>query len=224
MLSRYIYSTGGIGWHYATIRYRLLHRSFRKNVFDWLDNWTPRSDELILIGPSAGWFLSCRFLNKFKCITAVDIDPLAKSLFFLTHGRPAPMKWINRDITNSLSEILAQSPNAAILFCNILGQIGVGRPDFQDFLSELTKILAKRRWASFHDRFSTNSVLPHYKNFNAISIERGLDAKELQRFGFSGVWTDHGTGFLSKPSQPRKIFPWFLTPTTFHLVEAVYHD
>ena len=65
--------------------------------------------------------------------------------------------WIGADFVVCLPQILAAHPGAAVLFCNVLGQLGVERSDYEQRLAQLPGWLEGREWGSFHDRYSTRT-------------------------------------------------------------------
>jgi hypothetical protein len=130
-------------------------------VARWLDAWHPDSHHLVLIGPSGGYALNARFLDRFQRITVLEPDALARHLlrkrFADFKFEFAESHWLAQPDGGHL---LAQRyPDAAFLFCNLLGQKLVGqgaRHDRQAWLAALQTALQQREWASWHDLASTS--------------------------------------------------------------------
>jgi hypothetical protein len=202
-----------------------LHDPFRESVSTFLQSWNPSASQLIIVGPSAGWFLPDSFLCRFSRLTLIDLDTSAPLSFALGHGRSlrrsgTRTKWIHADFVDCLPQVLSANGDAAILFCNILGQLALEREDYEARLGELPQWLAGRRWASFHDRYSAR--IPISKAFEATaftSFEK-MDAQMLQRLGLSGEWMDHGTDAVLPAGVLRHYFAWHIVPDRLHWIEA----
>jgi len=202
-----------------------LHDPFRESVSTFLQSWNPSASQLIIVGPSAGWFLPDSFLCRFSRLTLIDLDTSAPLFFALGHGRSlrrsgTRTKWIHADFVDCLPQVLSANGDAAILFCNILGQLALEREDYEARLGELPRWLAGRRWASFHDRYSVR--IPISKAFEATaftSFEK-MDAQMLQRLGLSGEWMDHGTDAVLPAGVLRHYFAWHIVPDRLHWIEA----
>lgn len=252
MTSRWDNPTGGFGYHVGAFARRDgVWAPFVRDVARWLAAWSPPERELLLVGPSGGHCLDMDFLGRFSRVVAVDIDPFAPWVFrwrarrALRAGRTR-LEWDSRDHLSpgprgfdpdALRALVAAHPGAAVLFCNILGQLPLlgddrapGQDDdhppegsYERWLRALPDALAGRSWATFHDRLS-GPVRP-----------RGLDpdtpvawssAEELVRRHYPltddpdlGL-LDHRTSVLL-PEAPRRQFVWELAPGLFHLIEAM---
>ncbi len=55
-------TTGGLRWHLRAFLRRGQWRSTSELIADWLDHIHPTHSELLLIGGSAGWIMSGRWL------------------------------------------------------------------------------------------------------------------------------------------------------------------
>ena len=218
--------TGGLFWHMrALVARRSLWAPFRVGVEDWLASWTPPSDELLLVGPSAGWCLPDAFLTRFARLQAFDIDPAAQPLFRWVHGGAlrragAALSWTQADFFADVAGILAAHPAAAVLFCNVAGQRCIQTPDSQAVEAEmmrLQQLLTGRSWASFHDLLSGRAsvVLP------SRPLAGRMDARDLiASYGLGGEWYDHSTGSLLPQGVQRRILPWRFQRDRLHLIEA----
>ena len=185
-----------------------LHKDFRENIRQWLLDWKPNCDSLILLGPSAGWFLPRAFTERFSLIFSYDIDLCAKPLFHLVHRRTEGIIWHSADFTVCLESILRKHPRSAVLFCNVLGQLGVTHTHYEEILRDIPNILSRYHWASFHDRYSTEDGRNTFNHVQPFSTRQAMTIDVLQELGFCGNWTDHGTGSLLTDNTIRRYFPW----------------
>ena len=213
--------TGGPVWHMrACVRRPKLWRPFRRSIEAWLDDWNPRSRELLLIGPSAGWCLPEKALCRFSVVHAMDPDPFASFLFRIMHSRVRMGDWIRGDFFAEGSAFLDQHPNAAILFCNMLGQrryVNRNVASVESELSELKNRLMGRDWASFHDLLSGDGQA----NMPAFDVAATPDQSDLlSSLDLSGEWLDHLTRDVFSTSMTRRIIPWQFAKGRLHLVEA----
>lgn len=249
MTSRWNNPTGGLGYHLSALRRRGAWAPFARCVARWLAEWSPSETTLMLVGPSGGHCLDPVFLRRFAHVVAVDIDPFAP-WFFRWRMRDAlrgvTLAWDPRDHLSPgargfdvapLRALLAAHPEAAVLFCNILGQLpllGEDRAPEQDddappegsyehFLRALPGVLAGRSWATFHDRLS-GPVAP--QGLDESAPVPWCAAEELARRHYSltdaedHALLDHRTSALL-PEVPRWQFAWALAPGMFHLIEAM---
>jgi len=225
--------TGGLQWHARVLRCWRLHQPFRDEIAEFLGAWRPDSTGLILVGASAGWFLPSRFLSHFSRLTIIELDRSAPFFFRLRHGAElrragSSAEWIFGDFVSRLPPLLRERGGTPVLFCNVLGQLGLERTDYERWLEALPEMLDGHPWASFHDRFSTvieggfDSATGDrgFPNPRGFVSELPLDSVRLQQLGHQGVWIDHGTGELLPAGVPRRYLPWRITPKRFHWVEA----
>ena len=216
--------SGGLLWHWRALVGWRRHRSVRQQVAQWLEQWQPPVRHLIAVGMSGGWLLPNRFLQRFKHITIIDTDPSAKLVFTLLHGRRlraagVTVRWCRADFVTELPQQIANDA-AAVLFCNVLGQLPLEREDAAPVLAALPAQLQRHHWASFHDRYSGNAVdlcKPPPEHLDTVS---SLDSQALQRLGCRGEWADHGTGALLPLGVARRSFAWHLTAHRLHWLEA----
>jgi len=252
MTSRWDNPTGGFGYHLrALFRRGGLWAPFVQNLSRWLHTWSPPEAELLLIGPSGGHCLDLAYLARFSRITAVDIDPFAPWVFrwrarrLLREGR-THLTWDARDHLSPgpqgcsiepLRALLAAHPDAAVLFCNILGQLPIlgddrapGHTDeaplagsYEHWLRALPEALGDRSWATFHDRLS-GPVPPHALDEDHPVPWSSSEKLVQQHYPPTDDPTlallDHRTSGLLR-DVPRWQFVWELAPGLFHLIEAL---
>ena len=181
--------SGGLVYHWRALRHGHKWRPFREQIADWLQNWPPRSKQLLLIGPSAGYTLPTEWLAKFEQVVAYDLDPLAPALFRWQHAK-VPIRFEKQDMfwhqgnlsLRSLQKALRDHPDAAMLFSNVLGQVllegQASESQWYSFLKDLRRQLQGREWASYHDLFSTKDgeIIDH---MTQGAWSDGLDKREF---------------------------------------------
>ena len=220
--------SGGVVWHWRALRLRRQWAEFNGNIALWLNQWEHRCTGLLLLGPSAGWCLPDSFLCRFPSIHAVDTDPLAPALFGLVHGRAlassgGKVSWERADICMALERLLEAFPGHALLFCNMLGQHALHRPEAglaEAEIAALGRRLKGRQWASFHDRLSglwaANRPVPQ-----AFILDATEEAMPLaKRVNAAGEWRDHLTTRVLPSSGARLLLPWRIRPGRLHWIEA----
>lgn len=158
--------SGGLYYHGRALLNGNRWQPFREQIREWLATWPcNQKQDLILIGPSAGYSLPSEWLREFPALHAFDLDPLAAPLFRLRHKHPslqfhrANLFWQDGRLSLApLKEILRKYPRANILFCNVIGQIllehQASEEDWLSFLRQLRLALKGRSWASYHDVLS----------------------------------------------------------------------
>ncbi len=214
--------SGGLAWHWRARRAARRYGPFRLAIESWLTEWSPPCTRLILVGPSAGWTLPGAWLSQFQEILAIDLDPLARWFFTLNHPglNDRSVTWLRSDLVTELPRRLAAWPDAAVLFCNVLGQLAVEREDHELVLAELPRMLRRHHWASFHDCYTGDVSRHEFDSIGPISLQRRMSADDLQRLGLSGEWRDHGTGQLFPAQHLRAYFPWWILEDKLHWIEA----
>ncbi len=216
--------SGGLAWHWRAWRAASRYHPFRAAIQDWLTTWAPPCRRLVLVAPSAGWTLPSDWLSRFDEIVAIDLDPLAPWLFRRNHQRhlvqSKKLQWIRRDLVSELPLRLADWPDAAVLFCNVLGQLAVERDDHETVLAMLPQMLRRQHWASFHDCYTGDVSMREFASLNPFSLERRMKAVDLQRLGLGGEWRDHGTGGLFPEQHVRQYFPWWIREDKLHWIET----
>lgn len=231
--------SGGLVYHARALRYRAgLWAPFRRAVDEWLAEALPLADELILVGPSAGHCLPLARLARVRRLLVLEPDPVARwwlgrrlavprievetrDLLVepLLHGRPG------------LTTLLDRRPGAAVLFCNVLGQLQLSEVEQARFHRELQcqlmPRLATRRWASFHDRWSlvraaSEPPLPDVIRFASAPTDAELGAACFGTQGPAITVLEHGTARLFPQAAEHRYFGWQITPRALHVVEAVH--
>jgi len=212
--------SGGLRWHgRAFVRRHVLWKPFRDALAAFLARWQPATRSLILVGPSAGWCLPDAFLGRFDRIIAVDPDRWAPWLFRRVHPEARLAEWIRADFFAAAPELLAREPDAALLFCNVLGQLrfaGFEEPEIAARLAGLPTLLEGHPWASFHELLSgVTEVTPRALPLAGPPFAEAL----LRQLGLAGEWLDHGAGAALPKTMARDIVPWRFAPERLHLVE-----
>lgn len=216
--------SGGLFYHLRARRYRAtLWRPFHAAVAAWLAAWQPGRPHLVLVGPSGGYALPAPFLQRFARVTVLEPDPLARFIlarrfpgvafrFAASAGlaRPEGFAWLAE-----------RHPDAALLFCNLLGQEPIGQgAGFERgvWLAGLASALSGRAWASWHDLASTARA-PQRHGVIRLPRAQALEAL-LARYWAGGELeiVDHECTGLC-PDLPREYAIWPLRPGQYHLVE-----
>ncbi len=221
-----LHPSGSLPYHLRAWRWRhSLWAPFHAQVRRWLTDWRPFARHLVLIGPSGGYALTAQFLERFEHIDVLEPDPLARWLL----RRRFPnflFRWHDgRDLPKAggFSRLAARFPEAAFLFCNLLGQELQGQPaDFRRaaWLAELEPALANREWASWHDLASTSRPPDRPP---PPAIEQAMPLDRLLAACWEGgelAVIDHDTAGLC-PQLPRRYAIWRLSPGSHHLIEWI---
>ncbi|MEY4212573.1 MAG: hypothetical protein RL458_798 [Pseudomonadota bacterium] len=238
--------TGGAVWHVRALRASGRWRPTREAIASWLGTLRFESRHLVLVGASAGWMMSTDFLERFRCIEAIDIDPLARPLFAWRHGRRlrragTSVHWHRLDALLRLEALMARWPDAAWLFDNVLGQQIYRHHDLdavEAALAGLPRRLAGREWASVHDWLSGPALPGDVGAVLSRPIERavleptGLRLKDrnhsldaagealLATINASGEWQDHRTACVFPPGTSVSLIPWEFLPGKWHWLQA----
>jgi hypothetical protein len=234
-LAALVNPAGGLRYHWRALRHHRRWGPFTRALAGWLDEWKPTEDALLLVGPSAGYCLPGPFLARFATLDVVEPDPLARALlrrrFRALAGR---MRWHPSDYLHPApgcpAALVREFPARAILFCNVLGQLpllypaAVDAPSFAAWKAELAECLARRRWASFHDRLS-GPLAPRLTGLSEPFPGPLAEVDLLRRFfpptgGDRVELEDHATADLF-PGHARCFLAWEIRPGYFHLIEAV---
>ena len=219
--------SGGPVWHWRALWRQLRWNHFKSELAGHLQNWQPPAKNLLLLGPSAGWCLPSGFLSRFETIDAIDIDPLAPTLFRFNHGlalarSKTRLNFHKLNLVRSFDEILQAYPDHAILFANMLGQHTFhdenearARSTIESFKGRLTH----RHWATFHDRLS-GFYPPGQPLPKAVATMEAMDSAVLAtQLGLSGQWLDHLTANALPDGVERHLIAWPLLHDWLHIVE-----
>ncbi len=231
--------SGGLVYHARALRFRDgLWAPFREALADWLARHLPVTDELILVGPSGGHCLPIEHLSRFGRLLVLEPDPLARRILALRLPR-ARLMVEHRDLLVqpllsggvALDALLQRRPHAAVLFCNLLGQLHLelseqAQTHFQaELRRRVVPLLDGRPWASFHDRWSLDRGLdqpiPALRRFERQPDDDELGAALFGPTGAPITVLDHGTSSLFPETLSRSYFSWQITPKALHVVEGV---
>ena len=236
--------SGGLRWHWRAWRSRTLWAPTCTDIAAWLAQVQPRSKELILLGPSAGWMLPTDWLLRFERIHAVDIDPWAARFFKYRHGaalQAGGTRWDYQtgDALADLPRLLTVHPQACVLFDNLLGQLRFHAPSWQDpltftaqQLADVQRLLRGREWGSVHDLLSGPAQglargqafpaarLPGTASTNSPAQARQLDTAWLSAAGVQGEWLDHLTEQVFPAGTLVRDIAWAFSPRYWHWLQA----
>lgn len=236
-------TTGGWRWHLRAFWRRRRWRDTSAHIADWLATTRPAHQQLLLIGGSAGWMMSGRWLQSFREVLLVDIDPHAAWLFRVNHGRAlhasgTRLQFLRADGLTDLGLLLATYPHASVFFDNVLGQHLYRVPDLDQAEHELAQMasrLSGRDWGSVHDLFSgpvDPLALPPAPQhiFDADRDDRGLlvsglrdtplHLKLLAQVGGAGDWMDHLTSGVFPVGSRSRLIAWPFLPSYAHWLQA----
>jgi hypothetical protein len=188
-------TTGGLRWHIRAFWQRRRWQSTSAQIADWLAGTRPASSHLLLIGGSAGWMMSSAWLQRFRQIDLIDIDPHASWLFRLNHGRAlraagTHLRFFQSDGLRDLERLLGESPEASIFFDNVLGQHLYRVGDMAVAEAELGQIAVRLRgrdWGSVHDLYSgpvdpAQAAPSPISRYHALSDAQGLVVDGLREW------------------------------------------
>jgi hypothetical protein len=194
-------------------------------VRKFLSEWNPKSRNLILIGPSGGYSLPEGWLSKFDSITAFEPDFMARMLFENRH-RVNP-QWIRKGFPFHDFSALREIPKegAAVLFCNILGQLPIRNPS--RFQTVMQQELKGREWASYHDALSGEGI-----EFDLEDRRPGrASLQEMESWSYVKNPKKREVSVNSHPAPDLfrggdalefRYWQWRILPNFTHLIEGVY--
>jgi len=236
--------SGGLKWHLRAFLNRKKWGLLKNGLNTELADWQVSKNELLLVGPSAGWTLPNAYLNQFSRIHAIDLDPLAKRLFLTNHPLlKNKLHWQTADYLEQLPQWLSdpKNTNTPLLFCNTLGQRGLHTENLDQTLADFSKIqgwVKNHDWFSYHDRLSFQ--LPKHSNAHRIVKELSDTASQLKQTGTlptellltalrlaelrstQGLQleiTDHCTEHVLPSACSRSYQAWPMTPRSIHIIE-----
>lgn len=236
-------TTGGLRWHVRAFWQRRRWQPTAQRIANWLSHTRPAHAHLLLIGGSAGWMMSSAWLQRFRQIDLIDIDPHAAWLFRMNHGRAlrasgTALRFFQRDGLQDLEALLAASPDATIFFDNVLGQHLYRVRDLTQAEAELNQLaqrLAGRDWGSVHDLYSgpveigRAAAQPVWR-YEGVNEPRGLTVEGLRdtpmhkrllaQVGGHGEWMDHLTSTVFPVGTSSELIAWPFLPTYAHWLQA----
>jgi hypothetical protein len=234
--------SGGFAWHWQAWRSRQLWSPSVEFISNWLDSQQvhQKHDTLLLIGASAGWMMSNRWLCQFKEIQTFDIDPLAASLFKWNHGKTINAQGIKlschtQDALAVLPQVLDQHPKAAVFFDNVLGQLRFTCSSLEEAEKKLKQVktdLWGRSWGSLHDRMSGAMAQSSYKEMSLPQLHaKGSFKKEsevqawLTQINALSPWLDHLTQDVFPDDSEVENFAWAFKQNYWHWLQMgwVHH-
>ena len=155
--------TGGLTWHATAWLAQKRWVNTKDSIEQFLLKSPTRAHhKLILVGGSAGWMMSSKWLSQFEHIELIDIDPLAPFLFRIRHqdvfkGGSVRFHFDRRDGILELPQLLKQHPEGLVWFDNVLGQQCYRFKD-EEWVERQIKfiktLLKERSWGSVHDLLS----------------------------------------------------------------------
>ena len=234
MISALFNPAGGLRYHWRALRHGRQWTSFTQPLAQWLDAWHPAAEQLLLVGPSAGWCLPDDLFARFRRLDVLDPDPFGwLVLSRRLHGLGIRAHWHENDYLTAdpicVEQLAPNFPDHAILFCNVLGQVKFLYPELEDpgcakaWKDAISNSLANREWASFHDRIS-GPIAPRIMDHAAVSAT-GLTDQQLAATFYEGdgQLLSHGLEAFY-PELTRRYFGWEIAPGQFHLIEALRSD
>ena len=236
-------NTGGLRWHLRAFWLRRRWQATSALIADWLASTTPASSHLLLIGGSAGWMMSSAWLQRFRQVDLIDIDPHASWLFRLNHGRAlrasgTSLRFFQQDALKSLDRLLLEFPEATIFFDNVLGQHLYRVGDIALAESELSQIaarLAGRDWGSIHDLYSgpvdarrapAQPVSLYHATIDAQGLlmdglrDVPMQNRLVAQLGGHGEWMDHVTSGVFPAGTASALIAWPFRPDYAHWLQA----
>lgn len=152
----------------------------------------------------------------------MDWDPLAP-LFFRINHPDLPVRWLRADIVGGgLEAFLGQNPDAAVVFCNFLGQAALCSPqEYREFARRLPELLKDKAWASFHDLYS--GTIPPTR-MDPLTVPAGRPGPEALGAHFFPKLIQVELNEYELPALDpmpgRSYWAWPLTTRAFHIIEG----
>lgn len=236
-------AAGGLPYHWRALRNQgTLWAPFRTSIAGWLEHWQPPEKQLILVGPSAGYTLPLIQLQRWTKLSILEPDPLAcwlleRRLSAALGAQCPELEFVREDHllapARSLIDLATLRQPAAILFCNVLGQVTQLLPSraqeqrLRALKQQVRAALVGRSWASYHDRVSG----PIAPQIQAVTVPGRWSDAEVITHAYDAASTttrvelvDHQTQGYFPEDLPHAYFSWPLQRGAFHLIEAVMHS
>jgi len=237
--------SGGLFWHWHAWRHQAQWTDTCKDIALWLGEMPKspsKSDELLILGASAGWMMPSNWLQGFARVTTFDLDRWAAPLFRRRHGAAlrasgTALQCHTTDALTELDTVLQTHPRALVLFDNVLGQLRFHTPAVDEAsarIAHIAKRLRGRRWGSVHDAFSGRSLRrpgaqwpAMQRSLQAARTSEGKAAERavaLGRFSHQlqaqGEWLDHLTDQIFPVGTPVHHIAWPYRPGYCHWLQA----
>lgn len=187
--------------------------------------------------------MSSAWLQRFRQIDLIDIDPHASWLFRLNHGcalRAAgvTLRFSQRDGLKHLDQLLEEFPRASLFFDNVLGQHLYRVIDMALAEAELAQVAARlkgRDWGSVHDLYSgpvdpARAAPQPVLSYPALTDAHGLIVDGLRetpmhrrllgQVGGEGEWMDHLTSGVFPAGSSSQLIAWPFRPDYAHWLQA----
>jgi len=239
--------SGGLFWHLHAWRCQRRWANTRADIAQWLHSmpahWGNGTGELLIVGASAGWMLPSSWLQNFKRVTTIDIDPWAAPLFRRHHGAAlgicgTALDCRTQDALTNFPDLLRSHPRSVVLLDNILGQLRFLHPSVSAASAQITRITSSlhgRRWGSLHDTFSGRMQRPA-RGLGLPAMQRSVQAtapipsdanvRPVDLGSFSqglraqGEWLDHLTEQVFPPLTPVHHIAWPYSLRYCHWLQA----
>ena len=231
--------TGGMAWHWMAWRSNARWAPTSQAIEKWLlaeaQAFKPSNSKdqpsLLLIGASAGWMMSSKWLQQFARVDTFDIDPLAAMLFQWRHGKAlkatrTELHCHKRDALQDLPALLSAHPKACVFFDNVLGQLRFQNlnTDWQQVERRLKQIkvqLKGREWGSLHDRMSgqTTHLIEQHSDLPVRHAD-WHDQHWLGQLNAQSPWLDHLTQDVFPTGVSVQNFAWNFSANYRHWLQA----
>ena len=243
--------SGGLFWHWHAWRHKAQWADTCDDIALWLREMpaspsspaaSSKSDELLILGASAGWMMSSDWLQGFARVTTFDLDRWAAPLFRWRHGAAlrasgTTLHCHTADALTQLDTVLQAHPRALVLLDNVLGQLRFHTPSVDEASARIARIAKRlhgRRWGSVHDAFSGRTLrkpgtgLPAMQRSlqpartpegkaPARAVALGRFSRQLQA---QGDWLDHLTDQVFPTGTPVHHMAWAYRPGYCHWLQA----
>lgn len=230
-ISQALSPSGGISYHYLALKYqKKLWAPHAAELDRHLKQWSPLGPDLILFGASGGYSLPAHFLRRFQNISIYDPDPLAE-IIFKRRFPDVAHRWFQHSLIfnelkrskEDLITLRTRHAEAAILFCNSLGQWPIVNPsvseaDIASFVQLLNQEFANTGWASYHDIFSGSVTTSPSQVSETPTFSCRQNVEDWWRHHGGKNVVDHLT-FEAFQGANRKHWHWSLTPTQIQIIE-----